>query len=138
MGIADGSSNAFDAVGHRFGMLDEVGQAVDDPGDDQLIVSQRQFLEHPILVGVARVGEGEKEAADLGLFDDRQNVGERHIAIMRPLVIAPADMQAHPVARDVFECGVDRRDDAFDKAEEIAERPVLVGEVAFEREIGAI
>jgi len=45
---------------------------------------------------------------------------ERHIAIMRPLVIAPADMQAHPVARDVFECGVDRRDDAFDKAEEIA------------------
>jgi len=35
-------------------------------------------------------------------------------------------VQAHPVARDVFKRGVNRRDDALDKAEEVAERPVLV------------
>src|ERR1700730_7862872 len=89
-------------------------------------------------MGMARIGEGEEKAADLGLSDDRQNVGEWHIAIMRPLVITPADMQPNPVARNIFECRVDRRDDAFDKAEEIAERTVLVGEMALEREVWAI
>ncbi len=54
------------------------------------------------------------------------------------LVIAPADMQAHLVARNVFERGVDRRDDALDKTEEVAERPVLVRQVAFEGEVRAI
>ena len=54
-------------------------------------------------------------------------------------------MQPHLIARDVFECLVYRRNDAFDKAEEVAQRPVLIGEVALEigevaleGEIGAI
>ena len=33
---------------------------------------------------------------------------------------------------------VDRRDDALDEAEEVAERPVLIGDVALEREVGAV
>jgi hypothetical protein len=126
MGVADRGSHPLDPVGDRLGVLDEVGQAVDDPGDDQLIVGQGYFLKYAVFMGVARVGEREEEAADLGLLDDRQNIGERHVAIVRPFVIAPADVQAHPVARNVFECRVDRRDDAFDKAEEIAEWSVLV------------
>jgi len=126
MRIADRGGDPLDPVGDGFGMLDKVGQAVDHAGNDDLVVGQRQLLEYPVLVGVPRVGEREEKAADLGLPDDRQNVGERHIAIVRSLVIAPADMQAHPVARDVFEGGVDRRDDSLDKAEEVSERPVLV------------
>ncbi len=119
-------------------MLDEIGQAVDHPGDQDLVIGERQLFEDAVLVSVARIGEGQEEAADIGLLDDRQDVGERHVAIVRTLVIAPADMQAHLVARDVLERLVDRRDDALDKAEKVAERPVLVGQMPFERQIGAI
>ena len=63
---------------------------------------------------------------------------ERHVAIVRPLVIAPADMQAHPVARHVDDRLVDRLDDALDKTEKLGERPVIIGQVPFEREVGAI
>ena len=47
-------------------------------------------------------------------------------------------MQADAVARDVGERGVDGRNDAIDEAEEIAQRPVLVGHVPLHREIGAV
>ena len=51
-----------------------------------------------------RVGERQDKAADPGPLQQRQDVFQGHVAVVRPLVIAPADMQAHPVARDVFEC----------------------------------
>jgi len=47
-------------------------------------------------------------------------------------------MQSHLVARHVDDRLVDRGDDALDKAEEVADRPVVVGEVAFESEVGAV
>ena len=87
---------------------------------------------------VPRIGEGEEEGADIRFPDDRENVGQRHIAIVRALVIAAADMQPDAVARHILQGLVDRRDDALDKSEEITERAVLVREVALERQIGAI
>ena len=99
--VADRARDVFEPVGDDLGMLDKPGQIVDDAGDDDLVVGQREFLQYAPFVLVPRVGEGQHEAADLGLLQDRQDVFERHVAIVRPLVIAPADMQPHPVARDV-------------------------------------
>ena len=82
-------------------MLDEIGQIVDDAGDDDLVVGQRLRCKHAVFVRMARVGERQHEAADIGLLQDRQDVVERHVAVVRPLVIAPADMEPHPVARHV-------------------------------------
>src|SRR5215472_8607965 len=89
-------------------------------------------------MGVPRIGEWKEEGADLGLFDHWQDVRERHVTIVWPFVIPPADMETNAVARDVFERLVDRCDDPFDKAEEIAERPVLVREVTLERQVGTV
>ena len=72
------------------------------------------------------------------LPDDRQDVGERHVLVVRALVIAPAHVHAHALARDVDQRPIDRRHDALDEAEEFAERPVLIGDVALEREVGAV
>ena len=47
-------------------------------------------------------------------------------------------MHPHPLARDVGERRVDGADDALDEAQEIAERPVHVGDMALEREVGAV
>ena len=47
-------------------------------------------------------------------------------------------MQPDPVARNIDDGAVDRLDDALDKSQEIRERPVVVGQVPFEREFGAI
>ena len=55
------------------------------------------------LMRVARIGEGQHEAADLGLQDHRQDVLERHVAVVRALVIAPADVQPDAVARDALQ-----------------------------------
>jgi hypothetical protein len=47
-------------------------------------------------------------------------------------------VHAHPLARHILERPIDRRDHALDEAEELAKRPVLIADVALEREIGAV
>jgi hypothetical protein len=42
------------------------------------------------------IGERKYEPADVSLFEERQYVGEREIAIMRSFVISPADVESHP------------------------------------------
>ena len=66
--VADHLRYPLDPVGDGLGVLDEIGQAVDDPGDEDLIVGQRLLLEDMVFVRMARVGEGEEEGADPGLL----------------------------------------------------------------------
>ena len=119
-------------------MLDEIGQAVDHAGDQNLIAGKRSCGEAAEFVGVPRIGEWQNQAAHIGGEQRRQNVVQRHVAIVRRFGIAPAHMQAHAVARHVDECPVDRGDDLFDKINERRNGPVLVGDVAFECEIGSV
>ena len=107
-------------------MHDKAGQIADDAGNDDLVVGEREFLQDSVFVLMARVREGQHKAADIRFLQDRQDVFERHVLVVRALVIAPADMQAHAVARHVRDRPVDRVDDALDKAEKLAERAVLV------------
>ena len=119
-------------------MLDEVRLRIDNAGNDQLIVAQRHGLEQAVLVRVARVCERQKKSPDIGFEYDRKNVAQGHVAVMRALVVSPADMQPHPIARNGPQCLVDRADDEFDEADEVAERAVAVGRVPLKGEVRAI
>ncbi len=68
MRVADRARDVFEPVGDDLGMLDKPGQIVDDAGDDDLVVGQREFLQDAPFVLVPRVRERQHEAADLGLF----------------------------------------------------------------------
>src|SRR5271166_5158760 len=66
---------------------------IDHAGDNHLIVVERKVLQAAVLVCVARIGEWQHEAANVGLAYRRQHLGQRHVAVVRTLVIAPAGMQ---------------------------------------------
>src|SRR5579862_2471125 len=66
--IADDCGDALDAVGHDLRMLDEIRQAVDDARHQHLIVLERMSGKTAKFVGMPRIGEGQDEAADIGLL----------------------------------------------------------------------
>src|SRR6266436_2292671 len=107
---ADQLGVAGEALGDEFGMLDEIGLGFEDAGDEDLARRQLQRLEHRPFMGVARVGRLEREAARLGQEDHVDDVLERHVAMMRALVIAPAQMEAQLLPRDVGDGVVERLD----------------------------
>jgi hypothetical protein len=84
------------------------------------------------------IGEGQYEPADIGLLEERQYLGERDVAIVRPLLISPTDVEPYPVARHIDDRLVDCRDDALDKGEKLANRAIVVGEMPLECEIRAV
>ena len=73
------------------------------------------------------IGERQHEPADISLLEERQYVGERDVAIVRPLIISPADVEPHPVARHIYDGLVDSGDDALDKSEKLANWAIVVG-----------
>ena len=52
------------------------------------------------LVLMARARERQRERADPRPVDDRQERLERDVVGVRTVVVAPAEVQAHPVGRD--------------------------------------
>src|SRR5579859_7645922 len=87
---------------------------------------------------VAGIGKRQYQRADIHAPDQGQDRLQRHVAVVRSLIIAPADVHANPFAWNVAQTIVDGGDHAFDKAQEIAERPVLKRDVMLERQIRAI
>ena len=87
--VTTARADVFEAIGDDFRMLDKARQIVDDAGSDDLIVGEREFLQYAIFMLMPGVGEGQHEPADIGLLEERQDVGERDVAIVRPLVISP-------------------------------------------------
>ena len=92
-----------DAFGDQFGMFDEVGEVVDHAGEKDLALRQFVFLPNLPFMAVTRVGGLEGDALDVGFEDDFDDVAERDVAVVRPLVVAPADMDAHLLGRDRLE-----------------------------------
>ena len=108
-------------------MLDKARQIVNDARSDDLIVGEGEFLQYTIFMLMPGIGEREHEPADIGLLKEWQYVGERDVAIVRPFVISPADMEPHPVARHIDDCLVDCCDNALDKSKKLTNRAVVVG-----------
>ncbi len=108
-------------------MLDNACQIVDDAGGDDLIVGEWEFLQYAIFMLMPGIGERQHESADIGLLQERQYVGEWDVAIVRPFVISPADVEPYPVARHIDDRFVGCRDDALDKGKKLANRAIVVG-----------
>src|SRR5690606_7641897 len=83
---------AADALGDQLGMLDEVRLRFEHAGDQHLALRQLDRLKHRPFVRVARVGRFERDGAGTGLEDHVDNVAERHVAMVRAFVVAPAEM----------------------------------------------
>jgi len=66
-------------------MLDDIGEWIDDPGDQYLIVIQRRFGKAAELMRVAWPGKRQNQSADLRLQYGRQYLFKRHITIVRRL-----------------------------------------------------
>src|SRR5216684_5083847 len=135
---ADQLGVAGEALGDEFGMLDEIGLGFEDAGDEDLARRQLDRLEHRPFVGVARVSRLEREAARLGQEDHVDDVLERHVAMMRALVIAPAQMEAQLLRRDVGDGVVERLDVKPRLLAEILDAQMCVLDVPAHGEVRAV
>ena len=136
--IADRAGDGREPIGDHLRVLDEVVGGVDDAGDEHHAVGQRTTLEAVVLVGVAGVGHRQHERADVGLVEERLDVGERDVVGVRALVVPPADVQPDVGGVDAVERGVDGVDHELDPVEELAERPVGEEGVALHGEVGRV
>ncbi len=78
------------------------------PAASVAVGGQDAVREQRDLVLMPGIGEADEEAADLGFCDLGPDIGQRHVAFVRCVVIAPAHMQPHALARDAGERAVQR------------------------------
>jgi hypothetical protein len=93
---------AHNALGDELRVLDEVGRRVDHARDEAFPVGQLHFFEDVPLVLVAGVGALEADRRGPCLQHRLDDLTQRNIVVVRALVVAPAEMQAHLLGRDVF------------------------------------
>ncbi len=89
-------------------------------------------------MGVARVGEGKDERADVRLVEQRQDVVEIDVEVVGRLVVAPAGVEADTVRGQALAGAGDGGDVATDVCLEVGQGAVCVRRVTLHGEIGAI
>src|ERR1700722_12105372 len=126
-GLADPRAEAAIAAGNDVVAADQIGGAggglrdevrtlaqirlrLDDARDDGLALRQFDALEQRPFMRVAWVRRLERDRARPRQEDDVDDVGERHVTMMRPLVIAPAQMHSRLFRRDLRQRMVQRLD----------------------------
>ncbi|MEJ0070943.1 MAG: hypothetical protein WDO24_21905 [Pseudomonadota bacterium] len=87
--ITDHGGDPFEPFGDDLGMLDEIGRGIDHAGDDGAIVAD-QIAHVAVFVRMTGIGERQHETADRGLAQNRDDVGERHVAVVRSLRNCPS------------------------------------------------
>ena len=87
---------------------------------------------------MARVGRLKRDRARPCQEHDVDDVGQRHVAVVRAFVIAPAQMHPHPLRRDPRQRMVQRLDMQPRPLAEFLDRQIGVLDVPPHREIGAI
>ena len=88
------------------------------PGHRTLSSGSADALEERPLVGVARVGRLEEHGPGLGLPDEVDDVGQVDVVMVRARVVAPAQVHAQLLGRDVAHGVVERLDVQRDAAAE--------------------
>ena len=74
-----------------------------------------------IFVLVAGIGQLDGQGSNLGLVENRQDIGQRHIVIVGPVIIPPADMQPDTLGRDILGRTIDGFDMNLDGLLEFGE-----------------
>jgi len=127
-----------DSLRDQLWVLDEVRRRVEHARDDDLVGREPHLLEHAPLVCVARVGGFDGKTRRPRPQKDREDVPERHVAVVWPLVVAPADVQAHPLGRQSGHCVVEGFHVHGRDLLELPEREVLELVVPSGRKIGTV
>jgi hypothetical protein len=104
---------AADALRNEARVLDEIRRRVDDTRNEDFVVGDLDRLEVFPFVVVARIGGLDAERLHLGLERDVDDFCHRQIVGVRPLVVAPADVQPHAVGGQPFDRGVEGCDIAL-------------------------
>src|SRR5882672_4684407 len=99
-----------EALRDQLRMLDEVGRRVQHARDDHPVVRQTDLAEHDPFVLVTRVRALEGQGLGPRLQGDRQELSQRDIPVMRPLVVAPAEVKANAIGGNVAQRMVERLD----------------------------
>ena len=89
-------------------------------------------------MGVTRIGGLERDRARPRQKHDVDDVGERHVAMVRPLVIAPAHMHARLLRRHIRQRMIQCLDMLPRSLAELLERQIGVLDMPPHREVGAI
>ena len=103
-----------------------------------LSVGQLDVPEHGPLVFVAGVGAFEGDRLGARLQHDAEDLLERDVAVVRPFVVAPAQVQAQAVGGDVPERVVERFDIGLGDLHELSRAEVGEGQMAPHRQVRAI
>src|SRR3989442_1320784 len=136
--VADRLGDGGDAIGDDLRMLDDVRRGVDDAGHEQHAGGQRVAAQRLQLVLVARARERQRERADLCAIDDRQQRLQRHVVRVRPVVVAPAEVQANAIGGQPRDRLVDGVDVQGDGPQEAVERLVLEEARALHGQVRAV
>jgi hypothetical protein len=89
-------------------------------------------------MGVSGIRHGNDKSTDVELVQQRKDLFERHVTIVRALIVPPADVQTDVAGVDAFEGIVDGGDDPSSPIEELLERSIAKERVSLEGEIGRI
>ena len=108
-----------------------------DAGDEDHVLGERHALQRRVFVRVPRIGELDRQRADFGLIERRQNLFERDIVDVRPFPIAVTDMQPHAVGRNALDAFVDHRHMQFARLDEVGIGAVAIEHGAVHGEVGA-
>ncbi len=95
-------------------------------------------LEHPPLVGVPRIRRLERDAAGPGREDDVDDVAERHVVVMGPFVVAPAQVHPRLLGRHARQRVVQRVDVQARHLPELLQAEVGELDVAAHAEVGTV
>ena len=119
-------------------MLDEVRLRLDHAHDQHLVRGQLHLLEQCPFVRMTRIGGLDRNCARPGAKDDVDHIAERHVAMMRAFVIAPAQMHAQFLGRDVGQRVIHRLDVELRLPAPFGEAQVRMLDVPPHAEVGTV
>src|SRR2546427_2297028 len=125
-------------LGDQLGVLDEVGRRVQHARDDHPVVRQADLAEHDPFVLVTPVRALEGQGLGPRLQGDRQELSQRDIPVMRPLVVAPAEVKANAVGGNVAQRMVERLDIGLGDLQELGVAQIGEREMPPHGEVGAV
>src|SRR5690606_27244359 len=110
---------AFDALCDQFGRLDIVGTGVDQARREDAIAAEFRFGPDSPFVLVPRIGGLEQQGGWFRAQHHVDNLLQRNVVIVRAFVIAPAQMHAHLLRRNISGRSIERFDIGLDSAKKI-------------------
>ena len=119
-------------------MLDAVRRHVNEPGHEHNAVREGNLFEDLPFVLVAWVRSLDVDGPDVRPEDRLDDLAQRHVVVVRPRVVSPADVEAQLLARDPFDRPVQRLDRLVEVRPPVGDVGADRPEVLRHREVGRV